>query len=331
MYCLLHSASAEPGLAVIGRRCWCAPTMDVTGLSTTMPSSPGEIQIISTGRMQETFVVEIHSYGVPSAQFKVMPKPYNFVDISFQRPGAFCQLQLSLYQLITTIENVNLITYIWFLWSIVWHTIDVSGQYVVFHPAPSLTNRHRRLPPVTAPATKLRSAFVQMLPSSLLCYKATNKDSIGCAPSCYLGGFKVCSQQGVAAEFKCHCCMQRPDSAPWQLPDGTLSGMPDGIQIIELPEQLPKTYDPCEHPPAERWPPVLAGTAAAVTRDYSSGRALRPTGLGGNDGRLTVCTEVRLADWTAGRFDMGHSMWNHPKKCHFNPDPLRFRRKLVNL
>ena len=204
----------------------------------------------------------------------------------------------------STIENVNLITYIWFLWSIVWHTIDVSGQYVVFHPAPSLTNRHRRLPPVTAPATKLRSAFIQMLPSSLLCYKATDKDSIVCAPSCYLRGFKFCSQQGVAAEFKCHCCMQRPDSAPWQLPDGTSSSMPDGIQIIELPKQLPKTYDPCEHPPAERCPPVLAGTAAAVTRDYSWGRALRPTGLGGNEGRLTVCTEVRLADWTAGRFDM---------------------------
>ena len=28
---------------------------------------------------------------------------------------------------------------------------------------------------------------------------------------------------------------------------------------------------------------------------------------------------------------MGHSTWNHPKKCHFDPDPLRFRRKLLNL
>ena len=97
MYCLLHSASAEPGLAVIGRRCWCAPTMDVTGLSTTMPQSPGEIQIISTDRMQETFVVEIRSNGTLSAQFKVMPEPYNYVDIYFKRPGAFCQLQPSLY------------------------------------------------------------------------------------------------------------------------------------------------------------------------------------------------------------------------------------------
>ena len=28
---------------------------------------------------------------------------------------------------------------------------------------------------------------------------------------------------------------------------------------------------------------------------------------------------------------LSYSMWNHPKKCHFDPDPLRFRRKLVNL
>ena len=84
---VLGSASAEPASA-LRRMCWCAPSAEVAGLRSSVPSQPGYIMILSTSEMRETFAVQIISDGRPTAQFDVKPEPYKYVDIYFRRPGA---------------------------------------------------------------------------------------------------------------------------------------------------------------------------------------------------------------------------------------------------
>ena len=83
----LSSASAEPTDCAPCRACWCAPSADVTGLTSSVPSSPGYIEIIHTSTMREKFYVEILTNGIPTAEFQVIQEPYQYIDLSFKQPG----------------------------------------------------------------------------------------------------------------------------------------------------------------------------------------------------------------------------------------------------
>jgi len=68
--------------------CWCGANADVSGMTSQAPTEPGYIQILHISPLIETSTVRIYANGHPSAEFRVKPQPYGYVEVQLKQPAS---------------------------------------------------------------------------------------------------------------------------------------------------------------------------------------------------------------------------------------------------